>query len=101
MYMSIRAKESLASAHEGHIEVMLVWGGTGECKEAEVGLDETAGQVFDHVFARFHQPKSDRDSFEVDGRDFSRSRFGETVRSLVRQYGKDLEFEVIPPSSGA
>ncbi|WP_156041963.1 hypothetical protein [Bradyrhizobium sp. URHD0069] len=84
-----------------HLKVTLVWGGTGESKEAEVGVEETAGQVFDLVFKRFHQQQSDQDTFEVNGKDFPRSRFGETVKSLIEQLGKELVFEAIPPTSGA
>jgi hypothetical protein len=102
--------------HEKHVKVKLVWGGTGESKEAEVKLEETAGQVFELIYHRFHQQKSDQDTFEVDGKDFPRARFGETVKSLIRQHGEHgpddehgqhnehghhLEFEVIPPTSGA
>jgi hypothetical protein len=99
--MSMTDAEAAASEHHKHIKVTLVWGGTGESKDAEVGLDDTAGQVFDLIFHRFHQQKSDQDTFEVNGKDFPRSRFGETVRGLEQQFGKELVFEVIPPTSGA
>jgi hypothetical protein len=93
---------SIAEAeHEKHIKVTLVWGGTGESKEAEVNVDDTAGRVFDLVYDRFHQQKSDQDTFEVNETSFPRSRFSETVKSLVQQFGKKLVFEVIPPTSGA
>jgi hypothetical protein len=87
--------------HEKHAKVTLVWGGTGETKSADVGVDETAGQVFELVYDRFHQKKSEQDTFEVDSRDYPRSRFGETVKSLLEQFGRELVFEVIPPTSGA
>ncbi len=100
--MSMTEADTTAPGHENHVEVTLVWGGTGESKkEAEVDVDDTAGHVFDLVFQRFHQQKSDQDTFEVNGKDFPRSRFGETVKSLVEHFGKELEFEVIPPTSGA
>jgi hypothetical protein len=99
--MSIAELETTVSGHEKHIKVTLVWGGTGESKEAEVAVDDTAGRAFDLIFERFHQQKSDQDTFEVSGKDFPRSRFGETVKSLVQQLGKELVFEVIPPTSGA
>src|SRR5258707_15814507 len=85
--------------HEKHVKVQLVWGGTGESKEAEVKVEEIAGQVFELVYQRFHQQKSDEDTFEVNEKDFPRSRFGETVESIILHYGEHLEFEVIPPTS--
>ncbi len=99
--MSMTEAEATASEHEKRIKVTLVWGGTGESKEAEVSVDDTAGQVFDLIFQRFHQQKSDQDTFELNGKDFPRSRFGETVKSLIEHFGKELVFEVIPPTSGA
>lgn len=84
-----------------HLKVTLVWGGTGESKEAQVKIDDTAGEVFDLVYKRFHQEKSNEDTFELNGTDFPRSRFGETVKSLINHYGEELVFEVIPPTSGA
>ena len=84
-----------------HVKVTLVWGGTGESKEAEVEVDGTAGDVFELVYRRFHQQKSDQDTFELHGTEFLRSRFGETVKSLIRHFGTELVFEVIPPTSGA
>lgn len=93
--------EAKAANPEKHIKVTLIWGGTGESKGAEVSIDDTAGQVFDLIFQRFHQQKSDQDTFELDSKDFPRSRFGETVKSLVEHFGKELVFEVIPPTSGA
>jgi hypothetical protein len=99
--MSMTETEKTAHEDEKHVKVTLVWGGTGESKEAEVDTDDTAGQVFDLIFQRFHQQKSDQDTFELNGKDFPRTRFGETVKSLVQHSGKELEFEVIPPTSGA
>jgi hypothetical protein len=99
--MSMTEAETTAPEHEKHIKVTLVWGGTGESKEVEVGVDETADHVFDLIFQQFHQQKSDQDTFELNGKDFPRSRFGENVRSLVEHFGKELVFEVIPPTSGA
>jgi hypothetical protein len=99
--MSTTEVEAAASEHDKHVKVTLVWGGTGESKEAEVGVDDTAEQVFNLIFQRFHQQKSDKDTFEVNGKDFPRSRFGETVKSLIEHFGKELVFEVIPPTSGA
>jgi hypothetical protein len=84
-----------------HVRVTLVWGGTGESKTAEVKVQETAGDVFDLIYQRFHQQRSDQDTFEVNGNDLSRARFGETLTLLVQQYGAELEFEAIPPTSGA
>ncbi len=68
---------------------------------AEVGVNDTARQVFDLIYQRFHQQKSGQDTFEVDDKDFPRSRFDETVKSLVEHFGRELVFEVIPPTSGA
>lgn len=99
--MSTAKPETETSAHDGHIKVALIWGGTGETKEAQVAREDTAGQVFDLVYKRFNQKKSDEDTFEVNGADFPRARFGETVEHLVRELGEHLEFEVIPPTSGA
>jgi len=75
--------------------------GTGESKDAEVKVEETAGQVFDLVYQRFDQQKSNEDTFEVNEKDFPHSEFGETVESIIVQCGEHLEFEVIPPTSGA
>lgn len=83
------------------VEVTLVWGGTGESKHAEVKLDDTADHVFDLIFKRFHQQKSEQDTFEVNDKTFARSGFGETVKELLKKFGKKLVFEVIPPTSGA
>jgi hypothetical protein len=99
--MSMTEAKTPAPEHENHIKVTLVWGGTGESKEVEVGLGETAGHLFDLIFQRFHQQKSDQDTFELNGKDFPRSRFDEKVKSLVEHFGKELVFEVIPPTSGA
>jgi len=85
---------------EKHVKVTLVWGGTGESKEAEVGVDHTAGQVFELIYQRFNQQETEQDTFEIDDKDFPRSRFGETVKSLLQYFGKELVFEVIPPTSG-
>lgn len=90
-----------ASDDKKRIKVTLVWGGTGESKEAEVKEDDMAGHVFDLVFERFHQKKSDQDTYEVNGKDFPASKFTETVKSLIKQFGDELVFEVIPPTSGA
>ena len=84
-----------------HVKVTLIWGGTGESKKAEVKITDTAGQVFDLVYDRFDQKASDQDTFELNGEDFPRARFGESVESLSHSHGKELEFEVIPPTSGA
>ena len=94
-------KAEQRNPQEKHVKVQLVWGGTGESKDAEVTVDEIAGQVFELVYQRFHQQKSDEDTFEVNEKDFPRSRFGETVESMISHYGERLEFEVIPPTSGA
>jgi Ras association (RalGDS/AF-6) domain len=99
--MSVIEEEKAAHEDGKHVKVTLVWGGTGETKETEVEADDTAGQVFELVLQRFHQQKSDQDAFEVNGTDFPRSRFGETVKSLLKHFGKELVFEVIPPTSGA
>lgn len=99
--MSTAKPEAEASAHDRHIKVALIWGGTGETKHAQVEREDTAGQVFDLVYERFSQKKSDQDTFEVNGTDFLRARFGETVKHLVQEFGEHLEFEVIPPTSGA
>ena len=84
-----------------HLKVTLIWGGTGESKEAQVKVEDTAGEVFDLIYQRFHQQKSNEDTFEVNAEDFPRSRFGETVKILIEQFGQELTFEVIPLTSGA
>lgn len=99
--MSTIEHELRPSEREKRLEVTLIWGGTGESKKARVSDDDTAGQVFELVYERFHQQKTDQDTFEVNGSEFPRTRFGETVESLTRQLGEHLEFEVIPPTSGA
>lgn len=86
---------------KNHIKVTLVWGGTGESKTANVKLTETASEVFNLVYERFHQKPSDQDTFEVNGQSFPRSEFGVTVEQLVHRFGRELEFEIIPPTSGA
>jgi hypothetical protein len=83
-----------------HVKVTLVWGGTGESKPANPSLDDTAGDVFADVYKRFQQQPSDQDTFEINDRDFPRERFGDTVAKLVAEFGDDLNFEVIPPTSG-
>src|SRR5262245_29211673 len=93
--------ESTAPGHNKHLRVTLVWGGTGESKVAEVKEEDTAGHVFDLIYQRFHQQKSDQDTFEINGTNFPRSGFGEKVKELVKKFGKELVFEVIPPTSGA
>lgn len=99
--MSTIEREVSPSEREKRVEVTLIWGGTGESKKAHVSDDDTAGQVFELVYERFHQQKTDQDTFEVNGSEFPRARFGETVEALTRQLGEHLEFEVIPPTSGA
>lgn len=99
--MSTTEHDASSSEREKRVEVTLIWGGTGESKKARVSDDDTAGQVFELIYQRFNQQKSDQDTFEVNGSDFPRARFGETVEFLVRQLGEHLEFEVIPPTSGA
>lgn len=83
------------------VEVSLVWGGTGETKNAEVKKHESAGSVFDLVYQRFKQAQKPEDTFEVDGNNFPRSEFGKTVENLLKEFGKKLIFEVTPPGSGA
>jgi hypothetical protein len=88
--------------HHEEVRVELVWGGTGESKQAEVRRHDTAGHVFELVFDRFHQKPSGEDTFEIDGREFPRTRFSETVQHLMEEFKKEqLVFEVIPPTSGA
>jgi len=86
---------------KNHLKVTLVWGGTGESKTANVTLTETVAGVFELVYQRFHQKASDQDTFEVNGQPFPRSDFGVTVEQLVHRFGPELEFEIIPPTSGA
>ena len=83
------------------VKVTIVWGGTGASKEANVEVSETAGEVFNLVYQRFNQKPSDQDTFEVNDGEFTRAQFGTTVKQLLDTVGKELVFEVIPPTSGA
>ncbi len=84
-----------------HVKVTLVWGGTGESKPANPAVDETAGDLFNDIYKRFGQTPSEQDTFELNGKDFPRGSFGTTVGALVEQFGDELVFEIIPPTSGA
>ncbi len=91
----------MSSDEKKHVKVTLVWGGTGESKPDNVSTEETAGNVFQDVYKRFHQTPTDQDTFEINGKDFPRSQFGTTVAELVKTVGHELVFEVVPPTSGA
>lgn len=84
-----------------HIKVTIIWGGTGESKEVNVELTDTAGMIFDEIYSKFHQKATDQDTFEVNDKDFPRAQFSTTVGALVNTFGDKLTFEVIPPTSGA
>ena len=96
-----RAEARLEEAEDHEIGVTLIWGGTGASKPAKVPVTDTAGEVFKLVYKEFGQTPTDQDSFELNEKDFPRSRFSETVKTLVHEFGPKLSFEVIPPTSGA
>lgn len=96
-----RAEARLEEAERHNMEVTLIWGGTGASKLAKIPVTDTAGEVFKLVYKEFGQKPTDQDTFEVNEKDFSRSRFSEPVKKLVHEFGPKLSFEVIPPTSGA
>ncbi|HEY4311092.1 MAG TPA: hypothetical protein VGN12_16695 [Pirellulales bacterium] len=96
-----RAEARLEEAEHHNIEVTLIWGGTGASKPAKIPVTDTAGEVFKLVYKEFGQKPTDQDTFEVNEKDFPRSRFSEPVKKLVHEFGPKLSFEVIPPTSGA
>lgn len=95
-----KVEEVIEDEHE-RVEVSLVWGGTGESKPAKVRKSDSAGQVFDLVYDKFGQAPRPEDTFEVNATEFPRTRFSETVKHLLHEFGDKLAFEVIPPTSGA
>jgi len=94
-------ENSTEGALKALVRVKLVWGGTGESKSAEVPPSDKAGDVFGEVYKVFHQQPTDQDTYEINGTDFPKSRFGEPVKKIEHEFGQDPEFEVVPPASGA
>lgn len=95
------AEARLGDHGHSEIEVILIWGGTGASKPAKVPVSDKAGDVFRLVYQEFGQKPTDQDTFEVNEKDFPRSRFSEPVKKLEHEFGPKLSFEVIPPTSGA
>ncbi len=89
------------NVEEKHVKVTIVWGGTGESKPENVSMDENAGEVFETIYDRFNQSPTDQDTFEINDKPFEKSQFSTTVNVLIETLGKELVFEVIPPTSGA